>query len=231
MAEVQPAEPLVPASDPLAPGLKTTEGKAALYALILTGLAAVVPPLWTALSNLSAIWPEVHYLAAAVSVVGVIGGVLVTLGYGKQRATIKAAALAAPVKVIVSAEQRGFARLAIMLGLLVLLTVVAGCASFSKVNGSTGPVDLGKGVTCSITVGVTDLTACTKASSQVCEFPLPRDAAGACLLDASKLDIPFSPGTGWKCVTSAAPGATPCTKMIATNCATAVPRDAAGACP
>jgi hypothetical protein len=131
----QASTDLVPRTDPLAPGLKTTEGIAAFATLALTILAAVVPPLWDALSSLSKTFPEVHYIASALSVVGLLGSVIVALGYGKQRASIKAAA-------VMGGSQAGFVGLRLLVGLAVLAVLgLVACAAMKgdTVTASAGP--------------------------------------------------------------------------------------------
>jgi hypothetical protein len=114
--------------------------------------------------------------------------------------------------------------------LLVGMLGLSGCAALSGATGSTGPVDMGKGVICSITASPTDTIACTKALAQSCEVPLPVNGDGECSLDAIAASVPFEPGKGATCVVSAAAGSRPCTKLIATSCTVPVPRAADGVC-
>lgn len=129
-------------------------------------------------------------------------------------------------------QPKGFARY----GTLRLLAVASvlllpGCAALSRASGSTGPIDLGGGYLCSASAGATDQAACTKAISQTCEAPLPKDEHGTCTMPPVVLSLPFTPRPGWQCTSSAAPGITPCTQALTTACTVPVPRDAAGACP
>lgn len=141
-------------TDPLAPGLATTEGKLAAVAGALGVAGAVVPVLWTALSDLATTYPQIRWLAAAVSVLSVLWTVLGAMGYAKQRTALKVAAI-----------QVGK-------GAAVLLLIGAtGCAALSHVSGSTGSLDLGKGYVCTVTAGLTDAASCTKTLTTECLGP------------------------------------------------------------
>lgn len=122
----------------------------------------------------------------------------------------------------------GFAPLAVLLVLVALC--LAGCSVLSRTTGSTGDLDLGKGVVCSVTLSPVDQAACTKAVSQSCEIPLPQDAAGGCKLDAIVASVPFEPGRGWTCSVTAVAGAKACSKRLVTSCVAPAARGSDGAC-
>jgi len=127
--------------------------------------------------------------------------------------------------------QGGFIRLA-PLHVLALLCgfALTGCAFFSQVSGTTGPIDFGKGIVCSVTVQPTNKTTCTKGLAQACTFPLPKDASGNCILDALIVDVPFAPGPGWACDTAAVNGASACTKTVTTTCTAPAAKNPDGSC-
>ena len=82
-------------ASPLTPGPSTSEGKIAIASTVLGVLAAVIPPLWTAFSNLKETYPQVTWIAGIVSVLGVVTTLLTALGYGSQRTALKQTAIQA----------------------------------------------------------------------------------------------------------------------------------------
>ena len=86
------ADPVTPA---VTPGLSTSEGKIALVTTILGIAGSVVPSLWLMFSDLATRMPEVRWLAGAVSVLALLGTILGSLGYTKQRTALKVEALKA----------------------------------------------------------------------------------------------------------------------------------------
>ena len=122
----------VPATPVVKPGLQTSEGKLAAISAGLGVLAAIVPPLWLMLSNLAESLPQVRWIAAAVTAVGILSTVLVSLGYTNARTALKKAAL----------------------GVLLLGFVGAGaaCKTVGGVVLSSGDFDVGHGAKCSVNV-------------------------------------------------------------------------------
>ncbi len=112
---------------------------------------------------------------------------------------------------------------------IVFLLGLSGCAALSAAQGTTGNIDLGKGVLCSITAGATDATSCLKPLSQTCQVPMPKDSSGACLFDNVQLDIPFNPGPGSSCAIITKPGEA-CTRLLTTACVVPVGKNPDGSC-
>jgi hypothetical protein len=54
---------------------------------------------------------------------------------------------------------------------VVLCSLLMGCATLTKVGGSTGDLDLGKGYVCSATLGVVDDKTCTREITTHCTGP------------------------------------------------------------
>jgi hypothetical protein len=183
MADTQPAA-AAPAPA-ITPGLQTSEGKAALVAVILGVLGTALPPVIAMFSELGKSYPNSALLATIASVLAIGLTCLTATGYAKQRTTLKVAAL----------NQQGFAQPWLLLGVAVagvLMLGLSGCATFSRVGGTTGDLQLGRGYVCSATVGVVDSTACTRKISTHCTgpngfdnvtettAPVPKAADGTC---------------------------------------------------
>ena len=123
-----------PTPDPaVKPGLQTSEGKLAAISAGLGVLAAIVPPLWLMLSNLAESFPQVRWIAAAVTAVGILSTVLVSLGYTNARTALKKAALGV-----------------LLLGFVGLGTA---CKTVGGVVLDSGTFDVGNGGKCSVQVG------------------------------------------------------------------------------
>jgi len=82
---------LVPQTDPRAKGLYTSEGRAATVAMVMSVLSMVVPTLVTFFTDLQAKFPQWSWVAPILGVLGLVGTVLTSLGYGKQRTAVKLA--------------------------------------------------------------------------------------------------------------------------------------------
>lgn len=76
---------------------------------ILAIAGAVVPPVWVALSDIASKYPDVRWLAGAVSVVSLLWSVLSAMGYAKQRTALKMAAMRGPVAMLLLAGSLLFA--------------------------------------------------------------------------------------------------------------------------
>jgi len=139
-------------SPTLKPGLQTSEGKLAAVSAVLSVLATVVPPLWLMFSTLADAYPNIRLLAAAVSCLGLLSTVLVSLGYTNARTALKKAALG------------------LLLGFVVLGTA---CTSVNGVTFDTGKIDFGNGNSCEGKLGPvipnpTPPPACIKTGSVLC---------------------------------------------------------------
>lgn len=140
-----------------------------------------------------------------------------------QQATPSAGSGSTPPKTPSSTPMIAFACFA-------LLFLGSACSTFGSASGSTGKVDLGKDVSCTLTLGATDPTSCTKPVTNVCTVPDLKDSAGNCTsvgIDTGSLNL----GKGYSCRATVAPAAQACFATVTTSCVVPVTRAADGSCP
>jgi hypothetical protein len=221
MADPTPTPPAeTPQTDPFAPGLKTSEGKMAAVGMVLAVIATVGPPILDALSKISDTYPQIHTLAALVSVGGLLVGGLVSLGYGKRRNDIKVAIINA------GTTPKGFIDMRVLFAMLCLtLLFASGCAAVAGTSADSGKVQVSKDVACQTVLSAAQADG-TQSNVTTCDVPQAKDASGNCsmiAIETGKVTVGSAGGHPVQCEVSVKASAAACRQTISTTCTWSAP--------